>query len=200
MSIGCLSVTVGLVAVLACGCAHSPQRASIQHTESVAALNATANDAAAAPDQRCRAVFSLFQHYIKPGSTPSEIHEVLTDTRWLVRTNIHGFYTLLGWIPVECKFGDTAFVVSVLPQIKPSTGRPPNLGYCIYFTLAGGDSRSEESAFAILTGRQSSDSKAILREFALCYPDGMIERITKSGSRKFNMWANNALERTATAP
>ena len=186
MSIRCLAVAVGLVVVLACGCAHTPLRGSSQNTEAIAALNATANDEAADPDQRCRAVFSLFQQFIKPGSTPSEIHEVLTDTRWLAQTNIYGIYTLLGWIPVECQWDkETPFVVHVLPQIKPSTGRPPNLGYCIYFTFAGGDSRSEESVFAILTGRDTSDSKAVLREFALCYPDGTIERVTKSGTHKF---------------
>ena len=186
MSIRYLPIAVGFVAALAFGCAHTPPRGSTQNTETIAALNATANDEAADPDQRCRAVFSLFQQFIKPGSTPSEIHEVLTDTRWLARTNIYGIYTLLGWIPVECQWDkETPFGVQVLPQIKPSTGRPPNLGYCIYFTLAGGESRSEDSAFAILTGRGTSDSKAVLREFALCYPDGTIVRVTKSGIHKF---------------
>ena len=191
-----LCVSAVLVVALACGCANGSKHANTRNRQAVISLNTTANDEAAGPDERCRAVFSLFQQFIKPGSTPSEIHEVLTDTRWLAQTNIQGIYVVTGWVPVEWEPGkDTSFVVSVLPQLKPSSGRPPNLGYHIYFTLAGGASRSEESAFAILTSRQTRDSKAVLKEFALCYSDGTIERVTKSGSRKFNIWANHTIQR-----
>jgi hypothetical protein len=193
-----------LAFILASGCAHNPpsvMAASAQsapfnaptnqlETQSIASLNAIANDNSADPDQRCLAIFSLFQQFVKSASTPSDISAALTDTRWLEKTNIHGFYVLSGWIPVNTDFGtDMPFVVAVLPSVKPSTGRPPNLGYHIYFTLAGRASRSEESAFAILTGQANWDTKALLQEFALCYPDGTIERTTKSGSRKFNMYS-----------
>ncbi|HEU6447185.1 MAG TPA: hypothetical protein VFV23_01950 [Verrucomicrobiae bacterium] len=161
--------------------------ASDAHT--IASLNATANNAKAAPDERCRAIFSLFREFIKPGSTPAEVHKVLADTRWLEQTNILGIYVLGGLIPVKWELGhDTPFVLAVLPRTKPSTGQPPNLGYHLYFTLAGEADRSSESAFAILTGRQTSDTNAVLKEFALCYPDGMIEHVTKSGIRSFNFW------------
>jgi len=75
------------------------------------------------------------------------------------------------------------------------TALPPRQArFCpIYFTLADGASRSEESTFGILAGQQTWDSKAVLKEFALCYPDGTIEHVTKSGSRKFNMWANTRI-------
>ena len=155
--------------------------------QTVASLNATANDTAATPDERCNAIFSLFRHFIKPGSTAPEIHSVLTDTRWLEQTNIHGIYLLGGMIPVDCDFRhETPFVVSVLPALKPSGGWPPNAGYCIYFTLGGGASRSRESAYAVLTGLQSVDTNAVLKEFALCYPDGTVEHIRKWGTRRFN--------------
>jgi len=184
MSVRCLARFAGLVVALACGCAHGPQRASTEHTQAVASLNAIANDESAAPDKRCRAVFSLFLQFIKPGSTPSEIHRVLTDTRWLAQTNVEGVYVVAGHIPVDCDFEEeTAFVISVLPERVPSSGRPPNLGYYIYFTLAGGARRSEESAFGILAGRAAPDSKAVLKEFALCYPDGTVECVTKTGAR-----------------
>jgi hypothetical protein len=177
--------------MLASGCAHYSPRTNILSAQTVASLNAIANDIGADPDERCSAIFSLFRHFIKPGSTPHEIQAVLTDTRWLEQTNVHGVYLLAGWIPVQWEFGrDTPFVVFVLPASKPSSGRPPTLGYHVYFALAGGASRSEESAFGILTGQQTWDRKAILKEFALCYPDGTIERVTKSGTRKFNMWSN----------
>jgi hypothetical protein len=196
MSIRYLPALTAVVAVLACGCAHGPGHVSRQKLEAVASLNTTANDQSADPDKRCRAVFSLFEQFINPGSTPSDIHEALTDTRWLAQTNVHGVYFLSGWIPVDAKFGeDTAFVISIMPQFKPSSGRPPNLGYHIYFTLAGSSSRSEQSAFDILSGQQTWDAKAVLKEFALCYPDGTIRIITKTGSRKFNMWANHRRQR-----
>ena len=192
MSIRSPSSCALLVILLACGCAHNSPRTKTPNAGKIASLNAIANDIAADPDERCSSVFSLFQQFIKAGSTPHEIHAVLTDTTWLEQTNVHGIYLLSGWIPVESEFGrDTPFVVFVLPAIKPSTGRPPNIGYHIYFTLAGGGSRSEESAFTILTGQQEWDTKATLKEFALCYPDGTIERVTKSGTRKFNNSTKN---------
>ena len=95
---------------------------------------------------------------------------------------------------------DTRFVVSILPAIKPSRRHAPNLGYHIYFTLSGGASRSEESAFAILKGREPSDGKARLVEFALCYPDGTIERVLKRGVQRFNQFrrtrSNQSLQPT----
>ncbi len=186
MSKGRLSISAVLVVAMAYGCAHDLKHPSTQNTQAIASLNNTANDEAAAPDERCRAVFSVFRQFIKPGSTPDGVHKVLTDTRWLKQTNIHGIYLLSGWIPVEFGFHDTSFVISVLLQLKPSIGMPPNQGYHIYFTLAGGASRPEESAFAVLADQQEWDPKAVLKEFAFCYPDGTIEQVTKSGSRKFN--------------
>ena len=178
-----------LVLVLACGCAHNLPRASLSTGQTVARFNAIANNLAADPDERCRAIFSLFQDFIKPDSVPHDIQAVLTDTRWLDRTNLIGIYVLAGSIPVDLDSLDvTPFVISVLPAVKPPKGRPPNLGYQIYFTLAGEYCRSEKSAFAIITGKQTWDEKAVLKQFALCYPDGTIERVTRLGTRQSNMW------------
>jgi hypothetical protein len=165
-----------------------------RHTASsgptVAALNTTANNHAANPDERCISVFMLFRQFIKPGSTPQQIHEVLTNTEWLEQTNILGIYFLAGWIPVQWDYrNETPFAVSVLPSIKPPVGTPPNLGYHIYITLSG-RARSEKSAFAMLTGQSPLDPKARLMEFALCYPDGTIEHISKGGVQKFNQFSH----------
>ena len=178
-----------LVLAIATGCAHRSIDSKASSEFTISSLNAKANDQATGPDERCLSIFSLFRDFIKPGSGPNEIHAALTDTRWLEQTNILGIYVLAGWIPVDWEFGkETPFVVSVLPRIKPSSGRPPNLGYHVYFTLAGGASRSAESAFAILTGQQRWNTNAVIREFALCYPDGTIECVTRSGVRRFNQF------------
>lgn len=169
----------------------------------ILSLNAKANNPAAGPDERCLSIFALFRDFIKPGCTPQEIHGVLTDTRWLELTNILGIYVLAGWIPVDFKGGrETPFVVSVLPAIKPSTGRPPNLGYHIYFTLTGGASRPAKSAYGILTGEHAWDTNTQLVEFALCYPDGTIECVTKSGTRRFKQFGqkNQPIKATARMP
>ena len=182
-----LSAVIALCLALVVGCATKSSRTNAASGQTIASLNAAANDPAADAEKRCNSVFTIFRDFIKPGSTQQEIHEVLTDTAWLERTNIVGFYFLAGWIPVDCDFQhDTAFVVSILPTLKPSTGRPPNLGYCIYFTLSGDGRRSEESAFTILTRQGASEAKVRMMEFALCYPDGTIEHVSKHKTVKFN--------------
>ena len=186
MSIWRTSICAFLVFLLASGCANHSVQTKISGTQTIATLNAKANNIDAASDERCKAIFTLIEQFMKPGSSPQEIQSVLTDTRWLEQTNVHGIYTVAGWIPVDWKVGhDTPFVLFVLPVVNPSSGRPPSLDYHVYFTLTGGGSRSEESAYDILTGRQSSERNALLKEFALCYPDGTIERVSKSGKHSF---------------
>jgi hypothetical protein len=172
--------------MLAGGCA-APLEVSADSTSppSISYLNATANDAEETPDERCLAIFSLFKDFIKPGSTPREIQAVLTDTRWLEPKNLRGFYILLGWIPVQTHQSGTAFVIEVLPKVKPSTGRPPMCGYHIYVALSG--VHSDESAYATLTGQPTHDTQVILDEFALCYPDGRIEVFTAAGVTEISM-------------
>ena len=87
---------------------------------------------------------------------------------------------------MEFGFHDTSFVISVLPQLKPSIGMPPNQGYHIYFTLAGGSfPPGGVRHLQFLQISKEWDPKAVLKEFALCAIQiGTIEQVTKSGSRK----------------
>jgi hypothetical protein len=165
------------------GCAHrAPLTVSLEDhnakakAEVIARLNEAANDSTRTAGERSQAVFRLFRGFIKPGSSVQDIPGVLTEPSWLERTRIHGAYVVTGWLPVDWDhFKDTAFVLHLFPEgDKPSA-------WHIYFTLSGASQRPERSAMEILRGQRLWDTNTRLAEFALCYPDGLIEKVTAEG-------------------
>lgn len=184
-----------LIAALASGCGYVPNRnTSVVDTareEAATSLNATANDITKSPEERCEAIFALFRDHIKPGSAARDMQAVLTNTNWLERDNLRDVIlssVSTGLTPVRSGRGNAAFVLDVLPVSGPSDGSSPRARYCIYFTLSGKDSHTENEAVAFLQGTTPHDQKTFLKEFTLCYPDGRIVQVDKSGAKETKLY------------
>jgi len=161
--------SVLVVALL--GCAHDRgeklswnDQTILPRGESVTSLTARANDAASDRADRARAIFALFAHHIRPESSASEVHRVLTDATWLQDTHLYGVRALGGWVPVEMTFEDTVFCIHLLPVEKEKGWSP----WVIYFRLSG--KLRDEDALAFLRGESVTGNPKLV-EFALCYPD-----------------------------
>ena len=156
--------------------------------DSIPALNARANDLTNSQAGRAEAVFILFAHYVRPGASAAEMHQVLTDTSWLRETKLYDIRMVGGWIPIE--FADTVFCIHLFPADKDKGWSP----WVIYFRSSGKgveESREgirEEQELSFLRGESTEDTPRLL-EFALCFPNsknphglpGRIERFSRQG-------------------
>jgi hypothetical protein len=190
---------VGLPLLLA-GCAHDRERwddssiaQSMSGGESVATLNAVANDPAKNQEDRARAIFVLFARFVRPGCSSAEIHRVLTNVSWLRDADVYAVRYFAGWGPIMGSLDDTIFEVRPFPgafDLRPSQ-------WCVAFSLSG-DLR-EGDAMAFLKGDPSVASPIRMREFALCYPAslapgrsmGRFEVFSTRGIHVYNEWGAN---------
>src|SRR5215218_7021741 len=167
-----------LTAIVFAGCAHHPGESLSwnDHTvlpkgESITSLNTLANNPASNRADRARAIFTLFAHHIRPGSSAADVRRVLADTNWMAAVNLYGVYALAGWIPVEIGSEDTVFCLHLFPVEMDGSWSP----WVIYFRLSGkppeGPGRRKEEALAFLHGDTTLRGNPKLVEFALCYPD-----------------------------
>jgi hypothetical protein len=174
------------------GCASRPVQSSFEPApndfhgkESIAVLNARGNDAHLNRTERARAIFMLFANYIYPGQSATEIHRVMTDTRWLKEAHVQGIYDLFGFVPIEMSHCSTAFSISLFADNKGQGG------WAIYFSLSNDNTtngcngpRSASEAIAFLNGDTTLTGRPRLLEFALCSPNGQtgvenIERFSR---------------------
>jgi len=86
--------------------------------DSVAAssLRDIANSVGHSDHLRRRAVFELFRRYAVPKMTLGDLRRLLGDPTWLTNDDIVLVGVVFGPIPVEFKFEDTIFVLTVLPR------------------------------------------------------------------------------------
>ena len=197
MVCACFTIIVITLSLLLSGCAHGKDKTlsggvhyALLKGQSIAELNVRANNPTNSQAGRALAVFTLFRHHIRPGASAPEVHRVLTDTRWLQRTDLYGVYALRGKIPVQMTFEDTVFVIHLFRETDEN--RSP---WHIYFRLAGENLR-EEDALAFLRGDPTTAGNRKLLEFALCFPHstkprnlpGRIEIFTNKGNRVLPEW------------
>ena len=189
MRIACSMFAV-LVAVLPTGCAHSPtslswgDHSALPFGESVASLNAVVASSASSPDEKAKAIFTLFAQHIRPGSTAEQVHSVVMDTNWMASAYVYGVGALGGSVPVELTPDDSVFILLLFRESRPANP------WHICFRLSGkgssGSIRSDEEASAFLRGDTTLQGSPRLLEFALCFPDateyhGRIERYGPKG-------------------
>jgi len=158
------------------GCAHKPTDANYwkRHSvlpkgESVAILDARANDQSKSQAERARAVFTLLARHIKVGASANKVHRIFVNTAWLQECRYDCIRILNGWMPIVWPEGTTAYELALFPLQKDSEWGQ----WHIYFSLSG--DLKDEDGLSFLRGEQLPGNPK-LYEFALCFPDGRIER------------------------
>lgn len=147
---------------------------SLKSTLSIVELNKRANNNRLSRKPRCEAVFTLFASHVAPGSGADRMSKVFVDPTWLEKSDLVAVQFLAGWVPVELGGDRELFELHVLPIM------PACPDWLIYFTLSGQFHDAREAA-AFLKGDAGVDPDLKLLEFALCFPDGRIERFSKEG-------------------
>jgi hypothetical protein len=116
---------------------------------------------------RCGAVFALFEHHLSPGVTGADAATVITDRSWIsVDSPVE---VLGGEVPVDFNFDDSVFVVHCHAAPHPDLDGRLWSDWVIYGRIAG-------KRVKTLSQFLATPSDAVLVEYALCYPDGRIER------------------------
>jgi hypothetical protein len=183
------TILPALAATLLVGCAHDRGQSIswnghtiLPNDQSIGYLNDVAGNPTGSRDERAKAVFSLFAHYIRPGFAAGEVRRVLTDTNWMGDVNLYGVSALGGWVPLESSLDDTKFCLHLFPVEQDKRWSP----WVIYFRLSG-HPRSDVDALAFLHGANTIEGDPKLLEFALCFPSaseghmGRIERFGRGG-------------------
>jgi len=176
-------------------------RTILPNDESVTALLARANNPTGNQADRARAVFTLLARHVRPGSSATDVHRVLTDTAWLQQTHLHGFRALAGWIPVEMGSDHTVFRMYLFPADADKQWSP----WVIYFRMSG--MLRDEDALVFLRGERAIESTRLV-EFALCFPHsskpgnlvGRIERFSREGIHIYDEWRDPAANHAAANP
>jgi hypothetical protein len=97
------------------------------------------------PDcRRRRAVFQLFDRFVRPGMKLTAIGDLLVSPTWLKSENVILVNTIAGWMPVDMVPGETVFVV------QPRLPRDDSSG--VYLRLKG--SLRAEALYDGLMGRK----------------------------------------------
>lgn len=143
-------------------------------TRKIASLNAVANDTSADPDVRCLAISRLFEDFVQPGCTIAELRTVLTDLRWLERTNLHGVVVIGGAIPVDFGRGPVFYIL-----LRTAASR----GDAVYLAFSENGPSSDDECLALLKHGSNHDAQVRLVEFAVCWQDGYTDVFTKDGKR-----------------
>lgn len=133
-------------------------------SQKISSLNVLANDVSADPEARCHAIFQLFDDFAKPGCTVAALRTVLTDTRWVQKTNVHAITAVGGFIPVELGPGPVFIASGPLVGTKQHP-----LYYDIYFRLSEDGPESVDGCLAMLKNKGDHDNVRLI-EFALCDP------------------------------
>ena len=180
----------------------SPSRESLSWTgrtvlpsgQSVSFLNVLANDSSSSREERARAIFTLFAHHIRPGSSAAEVHAVLTSTNWMASANLYAVTALGGWVPVEYTLEDSVFCMDASPADMDKQWSP----WIICLRLSGikPSGRNQEElireALAFLSGDTRLHGNPKLVEFALCFPGQPevgrrhIERFCRRGTHVYD--------------
>lgn len=137
-------------------------------------LNQIANDRSADRKRRADAIFTLFAYHLRP-SSGRQVAATLKDVSWLGEVNLYGVYLLHGKVPVEWAETDTVFCLHLFPD---ESGRSD---WVMYLRLGGKSGRSKEEALAFLKGEPDVRDNPKLVEYAICFPDGRIERYSELG-------------------
>jgi hypothetical protein len=138
----------------------------------VAQLNQRAGTSGLSRDDRCKAVFELFDKHQKPGVTPDQARAVLTERAWIVVDD--PVTALGGWIPVDLSFEDSTFVVHCYAEPTPRVNNMLWSDWVIYGRIQGRTASNLREFLA-------STDKLQLVEYALVYPDSRIEQYTPAG-------------------
>jgi hypothetical protein len=175
------TVVVG-VALFGCAHDHAEKLSWNYHSilargESIATLNAKANEKVNDQAECARSVFTLFAYHIRPGSSAAEVHRVLTNASWLQDTHLYGVRALGGWSAVPLTSDGTVFTMHLFPMEKDKRWSPWGISFRLSGTLR------DEDALAFLRGEKVAGNPKI-EEFSLCYPerrnpDGSIPDIRK---------------------
>ena len=157
----------------------------LPRNENTEELVLTANDSAKSEAARAQAIFSLFAYQLHsgltgnglqlhPGVTSKIAHAIFKDTAWLRNSNIRPIRVLAGLIPVNWPRGDTIFSVNLFSDAIGEQWSP----WSIYLHFSGELQDGDALAFFSDTNPYQNTN---LVEFALCFPDGRIERFSKDG-------------------
>lgn len=176
------------------GCEHLPPPPSshsstiLPPVEDIASLNLRANDPNASQDERARAIFTLFAHQLRPGSSATDIRRILPNPAWVSQTHLYSVDELTGWIPLELTTEDTVFAVHLFPK----SSNPPRSPWVVYLRLTGRFLQYED-AVAFLKGERGAWNPK-LSEFALSFPNpassdkstGRVEVFSGDGIRVYS--------------
>lgn len=141
----------------------------------------SANDPGMPRDTRCRGVFSLFDARVRTGMTSAEVCDALLEPVWVAETEVVPIYVLAGLLPVEMTFDGTVFRLSLFDPLGQETVK-----WYVFLRLDGDSSMDEEDMRRFLAG-ELDDSRAVLGEYALCFPgppanrESWIQRYTPEG-------------------
>jgi hypothetical protein len=176
---------MGISVVLLCGCAYQTGNrhpywgtySVLKSNESIATLNARANDASVPDTHRALAAFRLFATYIRPGQSAAEAHKALPDANWLRSAKVFSTGAGSGYAPVKWTSADSPFVILLFPD------KDGQSDWRICFVLSGhpphGPAPAEE-ALKFLEGDPKLRSDARLKEFALSFVGGIPGYTTRS--------------------
>jgi hypothetical protein len=134
-------------------------------------LNRLADDRDANRSDRAAAVFALFKEHIKPGDGLWQMQRVLRNTDWVDEAKLYYFAIFGGFIPVDCTFEDRTYSLHLFADNEGQSE------WVIYFQLAGKSEFGKwyEDGVAFLRGKPGSCGGSVIKEFALCYPNGKTE-------------------------
>jgi hypothetical protein len=138
-------------------------------------LRRVADYGSAGGEARSKAVFSLFAKYLQPPRGKAAVRQVLGDAPWVRSAAIRAITSIAGWIPVSPM--DSVFDLTLFGGFNR---------WGIYLRMTGMNGETE-SAQAFLQGRVGLQVAPQLVEFALCYPDGRIERYYEGGMCAFDL-------------
>jgi hypothetical protein len=158
--------------------------------DTIPALNETANSTTNTPEDRGRAIFTLFGRYLQPDCSSSEFHQVFTDVGWLQKARLYPLGGYTGWVPIEesSPSEDAVFVLDLFPAESDARAQR----WEIYFRLTNRwkNDQWDYDALRFLQGSESAESVSKMAEFALCFPHsiyhpnrslGRIERFSTFG-------------------
>lgn len=137
----------------------------------VCELNAMANAKDCGRDQRCRAVFSLFRDYVKPGAGRSEMSHVVSASAWFNEVHVEKCTNGTQLIPSTlAPLGVSLFRLVLFPRCNDGND------WVIYIAFTD-PNLTEADAVETINGRGGSSREqqnGRIVTIALQYPDGTV--------------------------
>lgn len=146
----------------------------LPQNENIEALRVSANDSTKSQAGRSLAIFSLFAYQLHPPATSEIAYAAFNDTAWLRNSFIQPIHILAGMIPVAWSAGDSVFSIALFPETANKDWSP----WTIYLHFSG---RLQDGDAVKFFSNSNSFINSNLVEFALCFPDGRIERFAEEG-------------------